>query len=206
MKALIVVDVQNDFCPGGSLAVDKGDEIIPFINKISPNYDLVIFTKDDHPETMEAFASYHEGKNPFETYVNSQGNEDVLWPDHCVVGTDGNELHSDLDFDSLKEHHIFGKGQEETFHPYSGFASWIMVWDDIIDLNRYLKLRQVDEIDVVGLALDFCVKDTALDGMKNGYKTNVLLEGTRGIAKDLDPTLKELKENGVNLIGNVVGV
>lgn len=201
MKALIIVDVQNDFCPGGSLAVKDGDKIIPFINKISPTYDLVIITKDEHPLGMEAFASSHLGKVPFDVYINSDGDEYVLWPVHCVVGTQGNELHSDLNYKSLRECVIFGKGREKNKHPYSGFGGSVMVWDDYISLDRFLVLRKVDEIDIVGLALDYCVKDTALDGVKNGYKTNVLLEGTKGITDDgVSDALKKMKDMGVNLI------
>jgi nicotinamidase/pyrazinamidase len=200
MKALVVVDVQNDFCPDGSLAVNGGDEIIPFINEISPTYDLVIFTKDNHPEEMEAFASFHEGKEPFDSYINSDGNEDILWPDHCVVGTQGNLFHKDLILDGLEEYVVFEKGAEPNKHPYSGFGGSIMVWNDIITLDRFLKIRKVTEIDVVGLALDFCVRDTALDGIRNGYITNILLEGTRGIAEDLSDTLKILEDGNVNLI------
>tara|TARA_R110000772_G_scaffold2410_4_gene8503 strand:- start:9905 stop:10513 length:609 start_codon:yes stop_codon:yes gene_type:complete len=199
MKALIVVDVQNDFCPGGSLEVKNGDEIIPFINEISSDYELVIFTKDDHPEKMEAFASYHEDKEPFDSYTNSKGEEDILWPDHCVVNTNGNFLHEDLNL-RLKDPVVFSKGQKEHSHPYSGFAGTIMVWDDIITLDEFLKIRKVIEIDVVGLATDFCVRDTALDGVKNGYRTNVLLKGTKGISEDLSDTYKVLEDVGVNLV------
>ena len=149
---------------------------------------------------MEAFASSHKDKNPFEIYINPQGEEDILWPNHCVVGTEGNKLHEDLNLNGLREYVIFGKGQESNYHPYSGFAGTVMVWDDHIELNRLLVAREVDEIDIVGLALDYCVKETALDGVKNGYKTNVLLEGTRGISNDISPTLDELKSNGVNVI------
>ena len=199
MKALIVVDVQNDFCDGGALAVKGSDEIIPFINEISSDYELVIFTKDDHPEKMEAFASYHDGKEPFDSYINSKGEEDILWPDHCVVNTLGNLLHEDLNL-RLKDPVVFSKGKTEFDHPYSGFASSVMVWDDNISLDRFLKLRKVTEIDIVGLALDYCVKDTALDGIKLGYETNVLLEGTKGISDDLTDTLDILNDAGVNLI------
>ena len=199
MKALIVVDVQNDFCPGGSLAVKDGDKIIPFINDISPDYELVIFTKDDHPEKMEAFASYHEDKEHFDSYTNSKGEEDVLWPDHCVINTHGNLLHKDLNL-RLKDPVVFSKGQTESEHPYSGFAGTIMVWDDVITLDRFLKLRKVNEIDIVGLALDYCVRDTAIDGIKNGYKTNILLEGTKGISEDLTEIEEHLTNMGVNLI------
>lgn len=191
MKALIVVDVQNDFCPGGSLAVNGGDEIIPFINDLLPKYDVVVFTKDNHPEKMEAFASFHEGKEPFQTYVNSHGQEDVLWPDHCVRGTFGNELHSDLNYRE-NEHHLFLKGEDVYDHPYSGFGSK--------GLDKFLKDNDVTDVDVVGLAFDYCVKETAIDSSKLGFNTTVIMEGTRGISEDNSPTLMELKRNGVSII------
>lgn len=188
MKALIVVDVQNDFCPNGSLAVNEGDKIIPFVNQLLPKYEVVVFTKDNHPERMEAFASFHEGKNPFEKYINSKGQEDVLWPDHCVKGTYGNELHKDLKFDE-KSHKLFLKGEEVYDHPYSGFGAK--------GLDIYLRDKKVTDVDVVGLAFDYCVKETAIDSSKLGFKTTVLMEGTRGISEDNDPTIKELTENSV---------
>lgn len=204
MKTLIVVDVQNDFCPGGSLAVKNGDSIIPFINKITLNYDLVVFTKDDHPEKMESFASSHEGKKPFDSYINSQGETDVLWPDHCVVGTEGNLLHSDLHLRSGRDIAVFSKGTELDYHPYSGFGGGISDGDGgVISLDMYLKLRNVTELDIVGLAFDYCVKDTALDGIKNGYSVRVLMEGTRGISDDVSGVIEELKNSGVKIVNPI---
>ena len=120
-RALIVVDPQNDFMPGGSLSVKDGDQIVPVINKLTKSsmYDLVIFTKDWHPADMEAFASQHKGKNVFDTYMNNNGEVDVLWPDHCVAGTEGAEFHKDIDRDS---HALPARGalSDDTLTPATG--------------------------------------------------------------------------------------
>lgn len=187
MKALIVVDAQYDFMPvsesdyengqGGALAVKDGDQIIPVINELLPKFDLIIFTKDWHPEKMEAFASYHEGKKPFDTYTNSKGVEDTLWPDHCVADTRGADLHDDIDFGLIKgDFYIFKKGMKEKDHPYSGFGAE--------GLAEFLKEKNVHQVFVVGLALDFCVKDTMIDAIKEGFDTVLVINGTKGIASE----------------------
>jgi nicotinamidase/pyrazinamidase len=192
-KALIIVDLQNDFCPGGSLAVPDGDEVVEVINEFLPKFDLIIFTKDWHDPEMEAFASQHKGKKPFDKYINSDGIEDILWPDHCVMGTKGADLHKDIDFGLIKgSFYIFKKGTEKNYHPYSGFGG--------TELAEFLKERKVTEVDICGLAGDYCCKDTALDAVKLGFKTNFLLEAIRFINPDNSKILKELKENNVNLI------
>jgi nicotinamidase/pyrazinamidase len=186
MKALIVVDVQNDFCPvsdedykngnGGSLAVPDGNLIVPVINKLLPKFDLIIFTKDWHPEKMDAFASSHKGKKPFDTYINKEGVTDTLWPDHCVADTIGAQLHDDINFDLIKgEFYIFKKGTNKNQHPYSGFGAE--------GLTDFLKERNVTETIILGLALDFCVLDTANDSVKNGFDTTLVLDGTKPITE-----------------------
>lgn len=193
MKALIVVDLQNDFCPGGSLAVPNGDEIIPIINNLLPEFDLVIFTMDWHPVKMSAFASNHKNKKPFETYKNKNGVEDVLWPAHCVQDTVGAEINKRVDLSLIKDKfYFFKKGLEKDFHPYSGFGA--------NGLLEFLKENNVDETYIAGLATDYCVKDTAIDSVKFGFKTNLIWDATRGIADNLGPTLHELFENDVNVI------
>lgn len=192
-KALIVVDVQNDFCPSGSLAVSNGDEIIPIINNMLPEFDLVIFTMDWHPEGMEAFASTYNGKKPFDKYTNKDGIEDVLWPDHCVQNTKGAELHQGLKLESIKGGmYIFKKGIKTDEHPYSGFGA-----DGMLE---FLKERDITDLYITGLATDYCVKDTALDAVKNGFNTKFVWDATRGIADDLGPTMRELFDKGVNVI------
>lgn len=193
MKALLVIDAQMDFMPGGALAVEHGDEIIPVINELLPKFDLVIFTKDHHPNGMEAFASSHEGKKPFDTYTNSSGKEDVLWPDHCVVGTPGNDIHRGIDLGLIDgDFYIFKKGLTKEAHPYSGFGAE--------GLDEFLKERGVTEVHIVGLALDYCVKDTAIDAANLGYETVVIEDGTRPIDPNINPTLQEFGEAGVVMI------
>lgn len=191
-KALIVVDVQNDFCPGGSLAVPEGDKIIPVINDLLPKFDLVIFTKDWHDPEMEAFASQH-GKKPFEKYINSDGQEDILWPDHCVRNTFGADLHEGIDFGKCRgDFYIFKKGLGKKYHPYSGFGG--------TDLAEFLRNRKITDIFVTGLALDYCVKDTALDASKEGFITCVIEDGCAPINPDINLTLKAFHDEGISFI------
>jgi nicotinamidase/pyrazinamidase len=204
MKALIVVDAQYDFMPaseyeyenkqGGALAVKGGDEIIPVINDLLKRFNLVIFTKDWHPEKMEAFASPKEGKQPFEKYTNSKGKEDTLWPVHCVQNTKGADLHGDIDLGLIKgDFYIFKKGMKEKEHPYSGFGAE--------ELEEFLKEKEVHQVFVCGLALDFCVKDTALDAAKKGFNTVVVLDGTRAISGDgVKQTMEEFLDNNIKVI------
>lgn len=203
MKALIVVDAQYDFYPvsvedfmnklGGALAVPNGTDINPVINALLPKFDLVIFTKDWHPEKMKAFASNHEGKKQFDIYVNTAGEEDLLWDDHCIAETRGADLHDDINLDLIKgEFFIFKKGTDENFHPYSGFGAE--------GLADFLRLKGVTETFVVGLATDFCVKDTVLDSLKEGFETTVIWDGCRGITDDLAPTMELFFDKGANVI------
>lgn len=200
MKALIVVDAQYDFMPGGNLAVAEGDEIIKVINKLLPKFGLVVFTKDWHPEKMEAFASYHDGKKPLDTYINSDGAEDLLWPDHCIAGTPGAEIHKDIDFGLINgDFYIIKKGTQEKDHPYSGFGNF--EFNRPTELATILDSKGIQEVFVVGLAGDYCVKDTAIDAVKDGFLSRVILDGT----KFVDPSnkqhvLNEFLENDVKVI------
>jgi len=192
-RALIVVDVQKDFCPGGSLAVPNGDEVVPIINNMLSEFDLVIFTMDWHPNGMDAFASTYHGKKPFDKYTNKDGVVDVLWPDHCVQNTVGAELHDGLKLDSVKgEMYIFKKGLKKDEHPYSGFGA-----DGLLE---FLQEKGITDLYITGLATDYCVKDTALDAVKNGFTTKLVWDATRGISDDLSLTMNELFNNGVTLI------
>lgn len=203
MKALIVVDVQYDFMPvseedyknkmGGALAVPNGNEIVPVINKLLPMYELVIFTKDWHPEGMNAFASAHEGKKPFDKYTLPNGEEDTLWPDHCIAESRGSDLHDDIDFSKIRgDFYIIKKGMEKNYHPYSGFGK--------TELEEFLKEKNVDEVCIVGLALDYCVRDTAIDAAKAGFTTTIIKDGTRAIAEDLSETYEILYNHNVNFV------
>lgn len=192
MKCLICVDIQNDFCPGGSLAVPDGDAIVPIVNELLDKYEIVIFTKDWHHPKMNAFASQHEGKKPFDKYTNSDGEEDTLWSDHCVADTYGAELHKGIAIGKCKgDFYIFKKGTKKNYHPYSGFGG--------TDLYRFLMSKGVTSVDVVGLALDFCVKDTAIDSASNGFDTTVIINATRSINPDTSTTIQILQKAGVKI-------
>lgn len=195
MKALIVVDVQNDFCPGGSLAVPNGNEVVPIINKLLPKFDLVIFTMDWHTTDMIAFASSHPNKNPFDLYTKENGTTDVLWPDHCVANTVGAEIHKDINYGLVRGNfYIFKKGTEKDSHPYSGFGAK--------GLLEFLNTKGVTENYVTGLATDYCVQATALDSVKNGFDTYVVWDAVRGIASNLDTNLGIMVDEGVNIINS----
>ncbi|MEI5984775.1 UNVERIFIED_CONTAM: pncA [Trichonephila clavipes] len=178
MKALIIVDVQYDFLPGGSLAVAKGDEIIPVINYIQKDYDLLVATQDWHPDNHLSFASQHEGKLPFEV-IDLFGLEQVLWPDHCVQGSYGAEFSEDLNMNRVEA--IFRKGMERNIDSYSGFFDNGKRKDT--GLAGYLKARKVDEVHVCGLAADYCVYFTAMDALAEGFKTNIISKATKAIDK-----------------------
>lgn len=201
MKALIVVDAQYDFMPatdeeyenqlGGALAVKNGDEIIPVINKLLPEFDLIIFTKDWHLPDNVGFASAHEGKKPFDTLENGE----TVWPDHCVKNTRGAEIHKDIDFSLCKkDFYIFKKGEKT--HPYSAFG------DEFpnSELADFLDERGVHEVFIVGLATDFCVKDTAIHSSLYGYNTRVILDGCRAISDNIRPTIQLFLDNNIKLI------
>lgn len=193
MKALIVVDVQNDFCEGGSLAVPGANAIFPVINELLPIFDLVIFTKDWHDPEMTAFASMHKDAKPYDKYINPQGKEDVLWPEHCVQETFGAMIHQDINFDKIPGGvYIFKKGMNENQHPYSGFEG--------TELAEFLREKGVDDVFVVGLAFDYCVADTAIDAAMEGFKVAVIEDATASISEDVNDTLQKFKEAGVALI------
>lgn len=179
MKALIVVDLQNDFLPGGSLAVPRGDEIIPLVNKIQEKFDLVVATQDWHPKNHLSFASNHPGKQPFEV-INLNGIEQVLWPDHCVQGEKG-ALFS-RNFDDRRVEAIFRKGTDPSIDSYSGF------FDNgrkkSTGLADYLRGRGVRQVYLCGLAAEFCVLYTALDAIELGFETYYLEDVTRSLSQE----------------------
>lgn len=174
--ALIVVDVQNDFCPGGALAVEYGDTIIPRINSLMRLFPLVIATKDWHPAGHVSFASSHSGKNPGDT-VKSGGIDQQLWPDHCVQGTRGAQFHDDLDTRPVNL--ILHKGTKTDLDSYSAFFE-----NDhatATGLESYLKGLGFESVYVVGLAEDVCVRFTAEDAVSLGFATHVIADCTRGV-------------------------
>jgi nicotinamidase/pyrazinamidase len=174
--ALIVVDVQNCFVPGGSLAVSKGDEIVPLINKIAKAFQNVVLTQDWHTPGHVSFASAHPGKKPFETVKLPYGNQ-ILWPDHCVQGTDGASLAKGLDIPHAQL--VIRKGFNPKVDSYSAFIEA----DNKLKtgLDGYLKGRNIKAVYVVGLATDFCVAWTAMDARKLGFAATVIEDACRGI-------------------------
>lgn len=178
MKALIIVDVQYDFLPGGSLEVAKGDEILPIINSIQKDYDLVVATQDWHPQDHLSFASKHEGRLPIEV-IDLDGLEQVLWPDHCVQESYGAQISEDLDSSRIEA--IFRKGMDPRIDSYSGFYDNGKRKDT--GLAGYLKARKIDEVHVCGLAADFCVFFTAMDAISEGFKTSIISKATKAIDK-----------------------
>lgn len=196
MKALIIVDVQLDFLPGGALAVPGGDAVIPVINNIQKQFDLVVATQDWHPAGHKSFASEHKGKNVFDkTELN--GLEQVLWPDHCIQGTAGADFDPSLQMNRVEA--IFRKGMDSEIDSYSGF------YDNghlkATGMGDYLKGKGVKEIFVCGLAADYCVYFTALDGLVLEFEATILEDATRAI----DPAgFEAAKENLVRKGGSIL--
>ncbi len=188
--ALLVIDVQNDFLPGGSLAVVDGDKVIPVINKLIPQYDLVVATQDWHPANHKSFASQHEGKKVFEeTELN--GMTQRLWPDHCVQGTFGGEFHKDLELNTAEA--VFRKGMDPEIDSYSGF------YDNghlkSTGLAGYFKEKGVEEIHFCGIAADYCVYFSIKDALSEGFKTVLIEEATKPIdAESFEKQKIELKK------------
>lgn len=172
----MIIDVQNDFCPGGALEVPNGDVIIPTINKLSEQFDIVIQTQDWHPQGHSSFASSYQGKKPYETIEMSYG-EQVLWPDHCIQSSKGSDFHADLE--TSRSQLIIRKGFRKNIDSYSAFYE-----NDnstTTGLTGYLKERNIDTLYAVGLATDFCVKWSVIDGIKEGFDVYVVEDAVKGI-------------------------
>lgn len=199
MKALIVVDVQNDFCPEGKLQVPRGDEVVPIINELLPKFDLIIFTKDWHPANHISFASNHKDLDPFDT-IDYRGSKQVLWPDHCVQDTPGADLHPDIDLGKCKkDFYIFKKGMDPEVDSYSAFYD--NQQKNSTGLIEFLDDRNVTDVFVCGLAGDYCAKYTALDSaIIGGYNTYFLIDAVRFIDDYKIPTLQELSDAEVKII------
>jgi len=199
MKALLIVDIQNDFCPGGALEVPEGDTIIPVINKLSQQFDAVIQTQDWHPEGHSSFASSHGGKNPFDTIEMPYG-EQVLWPDHCVQGSQGADFHPDLKTNQSQL--IIRKGFRKDIDSYSTFYE-----NDhrtTTGLTGYLTERNIDTLYIAGLATDFCVKWSVLDGLKEGFDLYVIEDAVKGIDIEgsVDQAWTEMLQDGAQKISS----
>ena len=195
-QALVVIDVQNDFCPGGALAVAGGDEIVPIVNRMIAEFPHVILTQDWHPAGHSSFASTHEGKQPFETIEMPYGPQ-TLWPDHCIQGTKGAMFHPDLVW--TRGEIVIRKGFRKPIDSYSAFFENDHTTPT--GLGGYLKERGIGAVTLVGLATDYCVAFSALDAKKHGLDVTVRLEACRGI--DLNGSvatmMQRMQDAGVEL-------
>jgi nicotinamidase/pyrazinamidase len=198
MKALIIVDLQNDFLPGGALAVPRGDEVVPIANEVQRKFELVLATKDWHPPDHGSFAANHPGKKPGDR-IMLDGIEQILWPVHCVQNTHGAEFAPAFDTSSIA--HVFHKGVERNIDSYSTFFDNAHRRET--GLADYLKNRSVNDIYLMGLALDYCVKYSALDARQLGLNTHVIVDGCRGIELepgDINRALDEMRRAGAVLL------
>ena len=197
MSALIVIDVQNDFCPGGALAVPHGDEIVSGINALMEDSDAVILTQDWHPLDHSSFASQHRGKSAYETVDMPYGTQ-VLWPDHCIIGSQGSAFHTDLYLN--KAEMVIRKGYRQAIDSYSAFFE--NDHKTPTGLEGYLRTRGLKDLTLVGLATDFCVAYSAIDAAKLGFDVTVRMDLCRAI--DLNGSLSAAKDQmlaaGVTLV------
>jgi nicotinamidase/pyrazinamidase len=198
MKALIVVDMQNDFMPGGSLPVPEGDKIVPIINDLLSKFDLVIFTKDWHPARHNGFASVYKDKKPFDIidrgyYWSGSPHIDTLWPDHCVQNTPGADIHKDIKFENCKgEFYIFKKGEDAGNDGYSAFETK--------ELAPFLDGKGATELFICGVALDYCVKNTALDAAIEGFDVVVIEDACKSIDPNINSVLEDFKKAEIDFI------
>jgi nicotinamidase/pyrazinamidase len=198
MNALIIVDLQNDFLPGGALAVPRGDEVIPIANQLQRRFELVLATQDWHPPDHGSFAANHPGKKPGDRII-LDGIEQILWPVHCVQNTHGAEFAASFDTSGIA--HVFHKGIDPCIDSYSTFFD--NAHRRTTGLGDYLKERSIEDIYLLGLALDYCVKYSALDARQLGFNAHIVVDGCRGIELDrgdLEHALDEMKRAGAILL------
>ncbi len=199
--ALIIVDIQNDFIPGGSLPVEEGDLLIDDINEIAKKFKKsnakIVLTQDWHPKNHLSFASNHTGKNPGDEFISEDGSiGPVLWPDHCVQGSQGAEFHKDLKTDLADK--IFQKGMNPNVDSYSGFQDNDKKSET--GLREYLNSSGIKRVFVCGLALDYCCYFTAMDGVDFGYEVYFLVNLTRGVnipEGNVENALETMKQKGI---------
>lgn len=198
MRTLILVDLQNDFLPGGALAVAEGDAVVPVANRLMPTFDLVVATQDWHPADHGSFAAGHAGRKPGE-FIDLHGLRQVLWPVHCVQRTAGASFASELDISHID--HVIRKGTDPAIDSYSAF------FDNGhrkgTGLHELLTHRHADELFVLGLATDYCVKFTVLDALQLGYRVCVIEDGCRGVdlsAGDVSRAIDEMRNRGARII------
>ena len=197
-KSLILTDLQNDFCPGGALPVPEGDAVIPLVNRLQQRFDLVVATQDWHPPDHGSFAANHPGRNPEET-IELGGLDQILWPVHCVQETSGAALHPELDCSQVAR--VFRKGTDREIDSYSSF------FDNghrkSTGLGEWLQQEGVTDVYLCGLALDYCVKYSALDAVEMGFTTWLIPEACRGIERqegDIRSAIEQMRLEGVRII------
>ncbi|MFC0775071.1 bifunctional nicotinamidase/pyrazinamidase [Terrimonas alba] len=196
MKALILVDIQNDFLPGGKLAVPEGDKIISVVNELQQRFDLVIATQDWHPPDHKSFASMHPGAKPFDI-INLNGLQQTLWPDHCVQGSFGADFPVTLNMNRTET--IFRKGTDSEIDSYSGFYDNRHLKST--GLAGYLRDKNVKEIYISGLAGEICVLNTAMDGLGQKFTTLIIEDATRPLSpENFKKAMKDFTEKGGRLI------
>ncbi|MCX7679016.1 MAG: bifunctional nicotinamidase/pyrazinamidase [Spirochaetes bacterium] len=198
MKALIVIDVQNDFCPGGALAVPNGDEVVMIINSMMNKFDRIIATQDWHPQNQISFASNHPGKNPFDE-IEVNGYRQTLWPDHCVQGTKGADFHPHLNVTRMDL--IVRKGTSPHVDSYSAFLENDRKTKT--GLDGYLASIAADEVYLCGLATDFCVFYSAMDAREFGFQTAVIIDACRGIdipTGNVERALNDMRARGIRIV------
>jgi nicotinamidase/pyrazinamidase len=197
MNALILVDIQNDFAPTGALPVPEGDQVLPIVNKIQDDFDLIVATQDWHPQNHKSFATQHK-KNPGEI-IMLNGLEQILWPVHCVQESKGAEFIPGLKRNRIAQ--VFKKGTDPEVDSYSGFFD--NDHKHATGLGDYLMKKGVHEVFVTGLALDYCVKFTALDAKGLGFKTRVVVDATRGVninPGDSEKAVTDMKAAGIVIV------
>jgi len=201
MKALIIVDVQNDFCPGGALPVPAGDQVVPVINNLQRQFELVVATVDWHPADHCSFAANHPGYKVGDV-IEIDGLQQILWPVHCVQNTPGAQLHPALDTSRIAS--LFRKGADPQVDSYSAF------FDNgrrkATGLADYLRQHGATELYICGLATDYCVKFTALDAVELGFRTNVLADACRGVELrpgDVAAAIDQMRNSSVNVIAGL---
>ena len=200
MEALILVDLQNDFLPGGALAVPEGDQVIEVANRLIPKFELVIATQDFHPANHQSFASQHSRKEVGEI-IQLEGQEQILWPDHCISGTNGAELASNL----LRERisHVVPKGTDPNIDSYSGFFD--NGHRQVTGLHDLLQSHNINRLFIMGLATDYCVKFTVLDALQLGHKVHLIQDGCRGVnlnEGDVAHAIQQMQTSGARIINS----
>jgi len=187
MQALLLVDIQKDFCPGGALAVPEGDQVVVVANRLASHFELVVATQDWHPAGHGSFAASHAGRQPGEI-IGLHGIDQILWPVHCVQETPGAAFHPELAAEGITK--VFCKGMDPRVDSYSGFFNNDQ--KSATGLGDYLQERHVDEVVICGLATDYCVKFTVLDALALGFAVTVVTDACRGVNLQPDDSAKAL--------------